>query len=441
MRISRPTLSFWQILNMSFGFLGIQFGLALQNSNASRILQTFGADVEHLSLFWLAAPLTGMIIQPIIGYYSDQTWTKLGRRRPYFLVGAILSAITLVLMPNSALLATFLSPMLIGAGMLMILDASINVAMEPFRALVADKLPIEQRSTGFSMQTFLIGVGAVLGSLLPYVLAEFLGIDKTAPEGMVPKNVIYSFYLGALILIVTILWTVFTTNEYTPEEIARFEEHEVKVERESIFSIFSDFVKMPVTMKQLGVVQFFSWFALFSMWVFFTPAIAQHIYKVSPGDTSSVAFADAGNWTGILFGIYNGVAAVYALLIPVLVKKTSRKTTHAISLVAGGLGLISVFFISNSNWLILSMIGVGLAWGSILSLPYAILSGALPAHKMGVYIGIFNLFITLPQIINGFFGGWIVKQFYNGEAIYAILIAGVVMLLAAFSVVFIKDKA
>lgn len=438
--MQRPKLSYTQIFNMSIGFLGIQFGLALQNSNASRILQTFGADVEHLSLFWLAAPLTGMIIQPIIGYYSDQTWTRLGRRKPYFLVGAILSAITLVLMPNSAMLATFLSPMLIGASMLMILDASINVAMEPFRALVADKLSLEQRSTGFSMQTFLIGIGAVLGSLLPYVLAEFLGIDKTASEGIVPKNVIYSFYLGALILIITILWTVFTTNEYTPEEMAGFEKAEIKVEKKSIFSIFSDFAKMPVTMKKLGVVQFFSWFALFSMWVFFTPAIAQHIYKVVPGDTSSIAFADAGNWTGILFGIYNGIAAIYALLIPVLVKKTSRKTTHAVSLIAGGLGLISVFFISNSNWLILSMIGVGLAWGSILSMPYAILSGALPAHKMGVYIGIFNLFITVPQIINGFFGGWIVKQFYNGEAVYAILIAGIAMLIAAFSVVFINDK-
>lgn len=438
--MQRPKLSYTQIFNMSIGFLGIQFGLALQNSNASRILQTFGADVEHLSLFWLAAPLTGMIIQPIIGYYSDQTWTRLGRRKPYFLVGAILSAITLVLMPNSAMLATFLSPMLIGASMLMILDASINVAMEPFRALVADKLSLEQRSTGFSMQTFLIGIGAVLGSLLPYVLAEFLGIDKTASEGIVPKNVIYSFYLGALILIITILWTVFTTNEYTPEEMAGFEKAEIKVEKKSIFSIFSDFAKMPVTMKKLGVVQFFSWFALFSMWVFFTPAIAQHIYKVVPGDTSSIAFADAGNWTGILFGIYNGIAAIYALLIPVLVKKTSRKTTHAVSLIAGGLGLISVFFISNSNWLILSMVGVGLAWGSILSMPYAILSGALPAHKMGVYIGIFNLFITVPQIINGFFGGWIVKQFYNGEAVYAILIAGIAMLIAAFSVVFINDK-
>src|SRR5690606_14412638 len=247
--------------------------------------------------------------------------------KPYFLVGAILSAITLVLMPNSAMLATFLSPMLIGASMLMILDASINVAMEPFRALVADKLSLEQRSTGFSMQTFLIGIGAVLGSLLPYVLAEFLGIDKTASEGIVPKNVIYSFYLGALILIITILWTVFTTNEYTPEEMAGFEKAEIKVEKKSIFSIFSDFAKMPVTMKKLGVVQFFSWFALFSMWVFFTPAIAQHIYKVVPGDTSSIAFADAGNWTGILFGIYNGIAAIYALLIPVIVRLTNRKTT------------------------------------------------------------------------------------------------------------------
>jgi maltose/moltooligosaccharide transporter len=439
--MQRPKLSSSQIFNMSVGFLGIQFGLALQNSNASRILQTFGADVEHLSLFWLAAPITGMIIQPIIGYYSDQTWTKYGRRRPYFLVGALVAALTLILMPNSAILATFLSPMLIGAGMLMMLDASINVAMEPFRALVADKLPLEQRSTGFAMQTFLIGVGAVLGSLLPYIFAEQLGISKTAPEGMVPDNVIYSFYAGALVLIVTILWTVLTTNEYSPEEMAQFDKNDVVVEKENFLSIFRDFAKMPNTMKQLGVVQFFSWFALFSMWVFFTPAIAQHIYKVSPGDTSSIDFADAGNWVGILFGIYNGVAAIYALFIPVIVRLTNRKTTHGISLIAGGIGLISVFFIDNPNILVFSMIGIGLAWGSILSMPYAILSGSIPSHKMGVYIGIFNLFITVPQIINGFVGGWIVNHFYNGEAIYAIVIAGVFMLLGAISVVFIKDRA
>lgn len=439
--LQRPRLSMAQIFNLSAGFFGIQFGFALQNGNASRILQTFGADVEHLSLFWLAAPLTGMIVQPIIGYYSDRTWTKLGRRRPYFLIGAIFTAIALILMPNSAALTIALPPIMIGAGMLMIMDASINVAMEPFRALVADKLPEGQRTVGFSIQTFLIGVGAISGSWLPYIFSEYLGVSKTADAGSVPNNVIFSFYVGAAVLLISILWTIVTTKEYTPEEMNAFDnEHPQDEETKGILSIFKDFSNMPQVMKQLGIVQFFSWFALFSMWVFTTPAIAQHIYKVLPGDTSSVKFADAGNWVGILFGIYNGVSALYALVLPIIARKTSLKIAHAFSLVAGGLGLISIYFISDPSWLIFSMVGIGFAWGSILSMPYAILSGSIPARKMGVYMGMFNFFITMPQIINGFIGGLIVKYFYNGEAIYALIIAGVFMILGAFSVLYIKQK-
>jgi maltose/moltooligosaccharide transporter len=437
----KPHLTFSQIWNMSVGFLGIQFGFALQNSNASRILQTFGADVESLSLFWLAAPITGMIIQPIIGHYSDRTWNRLGRRRPYFLTGAILAALALLFMPNAEVLASLLPPIMVGAGMLMIMDASINVAMEPFRALVGDNLPDDQRSLGFSIQTFLIGIGAVLGSWLPYILAEFLGISKTAPAGQVPPNVVFSFYVGAVILLITIIWTVATTKEYSPEEYAKFYPPEVLEEEEvGLSAIFKDFTHMPKTMKQLGIVQFFSWFALFSMWVFTTPAVAQHIYKVLPGDTSSEKYADAGNWIGILFGIYNGVSALYALILPAIAKATSRKAAHAFSLICGGIGLLSIYFISDPKLLIFSMIGVGLAWGSILAMPYAILSGALPPKKMGVYMGIFNFFITFPQIVNGLFGGVIVKRAYHGEAIYAIVTAGVFMILAAISVVFVRDR-
>ncbi|KEQ29999.1 major facilitator transporter [Pedobacter antarcticus 4BY] len=435
----KPRLSAIQIFNLSAGFFGIQFGFALQNGNASRILQTFGADVEHLSLFWLAAPLTGMIVQPIIGYYSDQTWNRFGRRRPFFLVGAVLTAIALILMPNSAALADYMPPIIIGAGMLMIMDASINVAMEPFRALVADKLPESQRSFGFSMQTFLIGAGAISGSWLPYIFSEYLGVSKIAEAGQVPHNVVYSFYAGAAILLVTILWTVLTTKEYPPEEMALYHSAEPEQEEaKGIMSIFTDFSRMPLTMKQLGLVQFFSWFALFSMWVFTTPAIAQHIYKVVPGDTSSVEFADAGNWVSFLFGVYNGVSAIYALILPTIARLTSRKIAHAFSLVAGGIGLLSIYFISNPDHLLYSMIGIGLAWGSILSMPYAILSSAIPARKMGVYMGIFNFFITMPQIVNGIFGGMIVKRFYDGEAIYAIVIAGIFMLMGAVSVLYIR---
>jgi len=438
---SKPKLSNLQIINMSVGFFGIQFGFALQNGNASRILQTFGADVEHLSLFWLAAPITGMIVQPIIGHYSDKTWNRLGRRRPYFLIGAILTAIALILMPNSALMASLLPPIIIGAGMLMIMDASINVAMEPFRALVADKLPDDQRSFGFSVQTFLIGAGAIAGSWLPYILSEYFGVDKVAAAGQVPHNVIYSFYFGAAILLGTILYTIASTKEYSPEEMNAYHEHSPDEPKATgLKSIFRDFSNMPVTMRQLGLVQFFSWFALFSMWVFTTPAIAQHIYNVAPGDTSSVKFADAGNWVGVLFGIYNGVSAIYALLLPAIARATSKKIAHAISLTAGGIGLLSIYFITDPHYLIYSMIGVGLAWGSILAMPYAILSGSIPARKMGVYMGIFNFFITMPQIVNGFFGGMIVKHLYNDKAIYAIVLAGIFMILGAVSVLYIQTK-
>ncbi|WP_237487905.1 MFS transporter [Hufsiella arboris] len=423
---------------MSFGFFGIQFGFALQNGNASRILQTFGADVEHLSLFWLAAPITGMIIQPIIGHYSDRTWNRLGRRRPYFLIGAILTATALVLMPNSASLAKFMPPIIIGASMLMIMDASINVAMEPFRALVGDKLPDNQRSLGFSMQTFLIGAGAIVGSWMPYILSEYVGVAKTAAPGQVPPNVIYSFYVGAAILLGAILWTIITTNEYPPEQLAETTKDK-SPEKSGLGSIITDFSNMPKTMKQLGLVQFFSWFALFSMWVFTTPAVAQHIYKVLPGDTSSIRYADAGNWVSFLFGIYNGVSAIYAIALPYIARSTSRKATHAFSLIMGGVGLLSIFFISEPKLLIFSMVGIGLAWGSILAMPYAILAGSLPAKKMGVYMGIFNFFITLPQIVNGFFGGMIVKYIYNDQAIYALVLAGILMICGAVAVLFIDD--
>lgn len=437
----KPKLSFFQILSMSMGFMGIQFGFALQNSNASRILQTFGADMEHLSWFWLAAPLTGLIIQPIIGHYSDKTWTRLGRRRPFFLAGAIMAAIALLLMPNAGEFAHYLPPMFVGAGFLMIMDASINVAMEPFRALVGDMLPDEQTTVGFSIQTFLIGVGAVVGSWFPYILAEWFGISKIAPDGGIPDNVIFSFYTGAAVLIVTILWTVITTKEYSPVELEKMNIKQTEAEEKSRFSdIFRDIRQMPLTMKQLGVVQFFSWIALFGMWVFTTPAIAQHVYGVAVDDTSSVAYQDAGNWVGILFGVYNGVAMIYALLLPAIARAIGRKGTHAVSLLAGAFGLLSVFFIKDPSLLILPMVGVGFAWGSILAMPYAILAPALPPRKMGIYMGIFNIFITLPQIVNGLFGGPVVKRVFDSQAIYALVMSGVFLLIAAFSVLLVKDQ-
>ncbi len=438
--ILKPSLSLAKIFNMSFGFLGIQMGFALQNGNASRILQTFGADVEHLSLFWLAAPLTGMIVQPIIGHYSDRSWNRLGRRRPYFLAGAVFTAIALIFMPNSAVLSAMLPPLLIGAGMLMIMDASINVTMEPFRALIADNLPREQRSLGFSMQTFLIGLGAVLGSWLPYLLAEYIGVSKIAEAGFVPDNVIYSFYVGAAVLIVSILWTVFTTKEYTPEQLESFETGDTIVvtqpliERGFFSGLADDIKNMPAAMRQLGVVQFCSWFALFLMWVFSTPAIAEHIYQVPAGDTASVGYADASNWVGVLFGIYNAVSAIYALCLPRIARLIGRKSTHALSLTVGGLALGSIYFMSTPEMLIIAMVGIGIAWGSILAMPYAILSDSLPARKMGLYMGLFNFFITFPQIVSGLTSGFLIKYAFQGQAIYALLGAGCLMIIGAISV-------
>jgi maltose/moltooligosaccharide transporter len=434
--MKQQKMSFWDIWNMTFGFLGIQFGFALQNANASRILQTFGADVEHLSWFWIAAPLTGMIVQPLVGHFSDKTWTKLGRRKPYFLVGAILASVALIFMPNSATLAHLMPAMMVGAGMLMIMDASFNIAMEPFRALVADLLPSDQRTLGFSIQTFLIGTGAVIGSWLPYILAEWIGVEKISAEGGVPDNVIISFYVGAAVLISSIIWTIAKTKEYPPENSA----NEEKKKTNGLIEIFHDFAAMPKTMKQLGIVQFFSWFALFSMWVFTTPAVAVHIYGTDINDTTSELYQDAGNWVGIIFGVYNLVAAVYALLLPAIAKKIGRKLTHSVSLLLGGISLMSIYLIQDPKMLLVPMIGIGIAWGSILAMPYAILAGSLPAKKMGIYMGIFNFFITIPQILNGIIGGPIVKRFYESQAIYAIVFAGICLLIAAASVVFVDDK-
>lgn len=441
--VEKPRLGFWDILNMSFGFLGIQMGFALQNANASRILQTFGANVEELSWFWLVAPVTGMIVQPIIGHYSDRTWNRLGRRRPYFLAGAILAAIGLILMPNASAFASYLPALWVGAGMLMVMDASFNIAMEPFRALVADKLPTDQRTLGFSVQTLLIGVGAVIGSWLPYVLANWFGVASTADEGIIPYNVILSFFIGAAVLVLTIVWTVIRTKEYSPAEQAMYTGEPEETESKGLSEIFTDFANMPTAMRQLGVVQFFSWFALFSMWVFTTPALAQHVWGLPVSDRSSAEFNEAGNYVGVIFGVYNLVSAIFAMMLPVIAAKVGRKRTHAICLTIGGLGLMSVLLVTSPEmkWMLnISMIGVGIAWASILAMPYAILAGAIPARKMGVYMGIFNFFITFPQIVNGLIGGPIVHYFYGDKAIWAIVTAGVAMILAAVFVSRVEDK-
>lgn len=503
--MEKRKLSFWQIWNMSFGFLGIQMGFALQNSNVSRIFQTLGANIDDIPILWVAAPLTGLIVQPIIGYFSDRTWTKLGRRKPYFLVGAILASAALFIMPNSPVLW-------FAAGMLWIMDASINISMEPFRAFVGDNLSNSQRTTGFAMQSFFIGIGAYFASKLPLIFTHF-GVSNTAPLGIIPDSVKYSFYFGGIAFIVTVLWTVISSKEYSPEELEAFEKDKEKTfikETHSIewfksngkshfnngvlfllisavfsfgiyqydlkkdlyvlslgliglgglamlisglmqkadktdngfITIMNDFQFMPKIMKQLAWVQFFSWFALFSMWIYTTLAVTQHIYKTT--DTTSEAYNTGANQVGEMFANYNLIAALAAFLLPLLAKYTSRKFTHFAALTCGGLGLISIYFISEPTvftmeWL--PMIGVGIAWASILSIPYAMLSGSLPSSKMGYYMGVFNFFIVIPQLVAASILGFLVSRFFNSEPIYALLIGGASMILAAIISLTINDES
>lgn len=573
----KPQLSFFQIWNMSFGFLGIQFGFALQNANVSRIFETLGADVSQIPILWIAAPVTGLIVQPIVGYLSDNTWNSFGRRRPFFLIGAILASAALLIMPNSPYLW-------MAAGMLWILDASINITMEPFRAFVGDMLPSEQRTKGFAMQSFFIGVAAFVGSFLPWMMTNWFNISNTAPEGVIPDSVKFSFYFGGAIFFAAVMWTIIKTKEYSPEELKEFDEYEAKelglhekferpelpaeemarpkmkhgpallvlgsilsavvyfasLEQElyiltvgialigvvlmlsglvqlkgkknGLTVIFDDLYMMPKTMKQLAIVQFFSWFALFAMWIYTTSAVTTHIYDMKMGaeEVAELTIAaealtvqsdadwfarlpriqndlrmfqeqlDAGqsnvtanmrivnffleegraditpglratlqriekeynegaDWVGVSFGIYNGFAAIVAFLLPVLAGYTNRKITHAISLIVGAAGLISIYFMTSPMMILVAMIGVGLAWASILSMPYAILAGALPSNKMGVYMGIFNFFIVLPQILAASILGFIVGSIFGGQAIFALILGGFSWLLAAALVIFVDD--
>jgi len=498
-RGQKPRLSFWQIWNMSFGFLGIQFGFALQNANVSRIFDSLGADIGNIPILWLAAPVTGLIIQPIIGHWSDKTWNRLGRRKPFFLTGAVLASTMLLLMPNSPALW-------VAAGLLWIMDASINISMEPFRAFVGDMLPSEQRTLGFSMQSFFIGLGAVAGSAMPYILTNWFKVSNV-PLGdqAIPDTVRWSFYVGGIVFITSVLITIFTTKEYPPEELNSFASEstadkqtdnksttQVAPEKFNKFAllfgligavivalvyfftldvqiyvlgglfllvailflavaslrnrdktngmveIMTDLLNMPKTMGQLALVQFFTWVALFSLWIYATPAITE--YHFGTTDTKSALYNTGANWVGILFGAYSLFAAAVAFLLPVLARRISRKYTHLVALIIGGLGLISLIFFKNPDLLIISMVGVGIAWASILSMPYAMLTGSLPASKMGTYMGIFNFFIVLPQILAATILGSITKHLFHGHPIYTLVLGGGFMILAGILTLNVEDK-
>lgn len=436
MKTSLPRLSIAQIFNISFGFLGVQIGYSLQSGNTSRILSALGANVEHLSYFWLAAPLAGLIVQPIIGLSSDKIWTRFGRRIPFIFIGAIISALAMFFMPNSEHFASLVPALIFGAFMLLFMDTAFNITMQPFRALVGDMVSEEQRNLGYSIQSFLINTGAVVGSLLPFVLNWF-GVANTPGAGeKVAPTVIWSFYFGGACLLLSVLWTAFTTKEYPPQEYAKY--HDVNlVDQAQKVSFMEVLQSTPATLWRLGVVQFFSWFALFMMWVYTTSGIAQNIWHTVPSDSTSAAFNEAGNWVGVIFAAYSLFAAVYALFMGKLADKFGRKNVYMYSLLLGGIGLLSMVFIHDKYALFFSMIGVGIAWAAILAMPYAILSAKLPADKMGVYMGVFNGTITVPQIAAGILGGLLLSV-VGGSAIVMLGVAGVSMIIAALAVVFVK---
>ena len=438
--MKKPKLSFWQIWNLSFGFLGVQIGYSLQNGNTSRILEALGADVHSIGYFWLAAPLAGLIVQPIIGLSSDKTWTRLGRRIPFIFFGAIVSALAMFFMPNAEYFTYLLPPLIFGAVMLLLMDTSFNVTMQPFRALVGDMVNDEQKNLGYSLQSALINFGAVFGSLLPWILAKSGVANVPAAGEKVAASVIWSFYIGGAILLVTVLWTAFRTKEYAPKEHALYNdidlESETVTEKTSIFKLIAN---APKIFWQLGIVQFFSWFALFLMWVYTTRAIANQVWGAEALDPKSIGFNEAGDWTGVLFAFYSAVAALFSLLIPSIAKSIGRKKTYSFSLLIGGIGLASMYFVHNKTILLLSISGVGLAWAAILAMPYAMLSGSLPADKMGVYMGLFNATITIPQIAAGLLGSTIIALF-GGFPMAIIVIAGVSMLIAGLAVFFVKES-
>ncbi|MFT3844496.1 MAG: SLC45 family MFS transporter [Lacibacter sp.] len=420
----KPNLSFWQIWNISFGFLGVQIGYSLQNANTSRILSAIGADPHHLSLFWLAAPVAGLIVQPIVGLSSDKIWTRLGRRIPFILGGAIVSAFAMFFMPNSEKFAALLPPLIFGATMLLFMDTSFNVTMQPFRALVSDMVPDAQRNKGYSIQSFLINTGAVAGSLLPFILTWIGVANEPAPGDKVAPTVIWSFYIGGAALLLSVLWTSFRTKEYPPAEYARYNNIDEVKENVSFFHLLKN---IPSAMWQLAVTQFFSWFSLFLMWVYTTQGIAQNIWNTS--DATSKEYNEAGNWTGVIFAAYSVFAAFYSLILTPLANKYGRRNTYMLSLIAGGIGLMSMMFITNKYGLFISMIGIGIAWAAILALPYAILSASLPPKQTGVYMGIFNATITIPQIAAGLLGG-VALTFLGNHAINVIGLAGASMFIA-----------
>lgn len=493
----KPRLGFWQLWNMSFGYIGIQFGFALQNANVSRIFETLGAKVDEIPILWIAGPVTGLVVQPVIGYLSDKTWNRLGRRKPYFLIGAICASLALLVMPNSPALW-------FAAGMLWIMDAAINVTMEPMRAFVGDMLPDDQRTTGFAVQTFFIGVSSVVGSLLPWLLTNVFSVANTAPAGQLPDSVKWSFYLGGLVFFLAVMWTILRVKEYSPEEQRAFHGEApgaptddaeavtldagryrglgavlvggglifsflifrmswdkglyilsfgasaygvillvaaqlyVAGRKRGLVELVHDLNNMPGPMKQLALAQMFTWFALFAFFIYATAAVTSHHF--GSADPRSAAYNAGANWVGVLMSVYNGVAALIAFALPVMARRVGRVHTHAVCLVVGGLGLGSMYFFQNPQWLLVSMAGLGVGWSSLLTMPYAILSSVVPYRKMGIYMGMFNFFIVIPQILAAAVLGLLVRTVFAGHAVNALLLGGASMVVAAILMLRVRDE-
>jgi maltose/moltooligosaccharide transporter len=423
--MNKPPRNFWQIWNMSFGFLGIQFGWGLQMANMSAIYEYLGAKADQIPILWLAAPLTGLLVQPIIGHASDRTWGPLGRRRPYFLTGAILSSLALIIMPNS-------SALWMAAGLLWVLDASINISMEPFRAFVADLLPEQQRTRGFAMQSLFIGLGAVVASVLPWLMRNVFHVTEAAGETrLIPTTTRLSFYIGAAAFFGAVLWTIVSTKEYPPDDMEAF--RRMKKEKTGIAAnareIFEAIGQMPKTMRQLAPVQLLTWLGLFCMWLYFPVAVARNVFGAP--DTTSPLYAEGVEWGGICFAVYSAVCFAFSLVLPVIANKLGRKSTHSLCLLCGALGLISVAVIHDKYILLLTMVGVGIAWASTLAMPYAVLAGSLPPGKTGVYMGIFNFFIVIPEILASLFFGWVMNHLLGNNRVAAVVAGGFFMAIAA----------
>ena len=485
----KPRQNWRGLWNISFGFFGIQIAFGLQNANVSRIFQSLGSDVGGLALLWIAGPVTGLLVQPIIGHFSDRTWGRFGRRRPYFLAGATLAALALVGMPNASVL-------LAAALLLWMLDASINISMEPFRAFVGDMVAPSQRTTGYAFQTAFIGAGAVIGSLAPFVMAK-LGVSNVAAAGGIPDSVRYAFYLGAVAIFAAVLWTVLTVREYSPDQIRGFGDADafghdeqpaalngglwwllagiaviglvrwLALERDlyvlggalaafgvlalvaaamarnggrnALVQIMSDMARMPDQMKRLALVQFFSWVALFVMWIYTTPVVAQYVFHST--DTTAKAYNDGADWVGVLFSVYNGVAALAAFVLPLLAKRIGAQKTHMLCLLIGAVSFGSLLIIRDQQLLLLPMVGIGFTWASILTMPYVILAGVLPQHKLGIYMGIFNFFIVVPQLLVATVMGAIIRTFFPAQPVWTMACGAIVLVLAAMAMLRVKEPS